>query len=51
MRTNAESLTGRMDQVVSNTVQTIRDGDNFLSAFGHTFGNPSSNATERDRVE
>ena len=51
MRTHAKSLTGRVDRVLSNTVQTIRDGDNFLSAFGRAFGNPSSNIIERDGVE
>ena len=51
MCTHAESLTGRVDRVLSNTVQTILDGDNFLSAFGHAFGNPSLNIIERDRVE
>ena len=51
MRTHAKSLTGRVDRVLSNTVQTILDGDNFLSAFGRAFGNPSSNIIERDGVE
>ena len=51
MRTHAESLTGRVDRVLSNTVQTILDGDNFLSAFGCAFGSPSSYIIERDRVE
>ena len=51
MRTHAESLMGRVDRVLSNTVQTILDGNNFLSAFGCAFGNPSSNVIERDGVE
>ena len=51
MRTHAKSLTGRVDRVLSNMVQTILDGDNFLSAFSHAFGNPSSNAVERDGVK
>ena len=51
MRTHAESLTDRVDRVLSNTVQTILDGDNFLSAFGRAFGNPSLNVIERDGVE
>ena len=51
MRTHAESLTGRVDRVLSNTVQMILNGDNFLLAFGRTFGNPSSNTIERDGVE
>ena len=51
MHTHAESLTGRVDCVLSNTVQMILDGDNFLSAFGCAFGSPSSYIIERDRVE
>ena len=43
IRTHAKSLTGRVDRVLSNTVQMILDGDNFLSGFGRAFGNPSSN--------
>ena len=47
MWTNTESLTGRVDQVLANTVQLVLDGNNFLSAFGHVFDTPTSATSER----
>jgi hypothetical protein len=40
LRTNAESLTGRVDRVLSDAVQSVIDGDNFISAIGRAFDNP-----------
>jgi hypothetical protein len=38
LRTNAESLTGRVDRVLSDTVQLVLDGDNVLYSLSRAFG-------------
>ena len=47
MRANAERLTNRVDEVLTNTVQFVTDGDNFLSTIGRMLDNPITNAVDR----
>jgi hypothetical protein len=37
MRTSAESLTGRVDHVLYDTIQVVQDGDVVISSIGRVF--------------
>ena len=41
VRTSAESLTGRVDRVLHDTIQVVRDGDVVISSIGRVFDEPT----------
>ena len=41
MRTSTESLTGRVDRVLHDTIQVVRDGDVVISSIGRVFDEPT----------
>jgi hypothetical protein len=50
VRTSAESLTGRVDRVLSDTIQVVQDGDVVISSIGRAFDDAPEQHVGTDNI-